>query len=296
MRMIIVSILWLICILSQVYGQGYPYPYNPILYEAFQQALISDVDNLIRLQSFLFPPGGASPVSISVSIDHCGFTVNNISQMGLDDTSPYTNCSSVRCGDNYGYCSRQDLQYAVSKDASSSSHDRLKQHINQQSMALILIDYISVYFFSKVTFSNLLSDDQAFSIDSDVFLTLHVSELPTMPNTLEVDATLSLLLSWVSIRTGSICMSIPLSYLLILSHRTSLHFYSYFGKDHLYNSLILVNFSPAQCTHRQAQIISTRTSKVTACKSIAYWLLYNLQYFLQLYCSRKLLKNQGIIQ
>ena len=89
MRMIIpVSILWLICILSQVYGQGYSYPYNPILYEAFQEALISDVDNLIQLQSVLFPPGGASPVSILVSIDNCDFTVNNISQMGLDDTSP----------------------------------------------------------------------------------------------------------------------------------------------------------------------------------------------------------------
>ena len=198
MRMIIlVSILWLIC---QVYGQGYSYPYNPILYEAFQEALISDVGNLIQLQSVLYPPGGASPVSISVYIDNCDFTVNNISKMDLDDTSPYTNCSSVRCDNHYGYCSRQYLQYTISKDASSSSHDRLKQHISQQSMALILIDYISVYFFNKVTFSNLLSDDQAFSIDSgSVSLTLHVSELPTMPDTFEVDATLSLLLSWVSI-------------------------------------------------------------------------------------------------
>ena len=170
MRMIIlVSILWLIC---QVYGR---YPYDPILYEALQEALISDNDNLIQLQSILYPPGGESPVSISIFVDMY--------------TCPYYNCS-------------WDSQlFMVSKDASSSSHDRLKQHINQQSDTLVLINFISVYFFNKVTLSN-LGDNQA-SIDATVFLELLVSELPTY-DTFEVHETLSLLLSWVSIRMDSL--------------------------------------------------------------------------------------------
>lgn len=149
---LLASILLLICAPSQVCGV-YPDNYNPILYEAFHEALINDTNNLIQLQSAFYPSGGDDPISVYISFET--INVNNI--MAQNDPDPaFRNCSS-------GYCLLYDYGYMISRDTSSSSHERLKQYIiNKQDISVVVIAYTSFIFFSKLTFSNLdleLQDD-----------------------------------------------------------------------------------------------------------------------------------------
>lgn len=113
--------------------------------------------------------------------------MNNITLVDNDIALPaFNKCSS-------GYCSVKDYYYTVSKDASISSHDRLKQYIYYQGIKFELIYFISITFFNEVTFSNLENYDY-----SGVELALNISRLPSMPSVHDVDESLSLLLSWVS--------------------------------------------------------------------------------------------------
>lgn len=184
---LLVSILLLINAPSQVCGINH----DPILYEACHEALISNNSNLIQLQSVIYPPRGDAPVSVRVSILSSKFTVNNITLAQNDAYSAFEKCSS-------GYCSLKNYYYIVSNDVSTSSHDRLKQYIHQQ---VIDIDYTSLFIFNKVTFSNIRDDYYYNYIDYDngIELTLNIPQLHSMPSKNDVDATLSLILSWVSV-------------------------------------------------------------------------------------------------
>ena len=167
------------------YGDGDGY--NPTLYEALKEALISNEANLIRLQSHFYPSNGNSRTSATIAISSCNFTVKSTSGSGA-----FKKCSG--CTDDL-YCFGSNISYRLSKDASSSSQEMLKQHVSELVDLLKLFDYISVAFFDSVTYSKLASHIR----NSDIPLSLSIPELHTMPLSYEVDATLPLLLSWVSL-------------------------------------------------------------------------------------------------
>ena len=171
---------------------GDDYDYNPTLYEAFKKALVSNETNLIRLQSHFFPSSGNSRTSATIAINSCDFTVKNIS-------ANYTGAFE-KCSDDL-YCFAGNISYRLSKDASSSSKEMLKQHVSALVDLLKLFDYISVTFFDSVTFSKLASPKG----NSDIRLSLSIPELHTMPSFEEVYATLPLLLSWVSLVARNRC-------------------------------------------------------------------------------------------
>ena len=166
--------------------------YNPTLYKAFRKALISNQTNLIRLQSHFYPSSGNSRTSASIAINRCHFTVKNIS---LTETmfQAFEKCSCRTMDNDDLYCFVSSTFYRLSMDASSSSQEMLKQHVSELVSLFETFDYISVAFFDSITFSNLSP-----KYTSDILLSLFIPELHSMPSYVEVDTTLSLLLSWVS--------------------------------------------------------------------------------------------------
>ena len=169
--------------------------YNPTLYKAFKEALISNEANLIRLQSHFYPSNGYSKTSATIDVNTWDFTVKNIS-------GNYSGASIFRafekCSDDL-YCFAENISYRLSQDASSSSKENLmlKQHVSVLLNFLIFLDCISVIFFESVTHSKLARPIG----NSDIPLSLSIPELHTMPSEFEVITTLSLLLSWVSLYT-----------------------------------------------------------------------------------------------
>ena len=173
--------------------------YNPTLYEAFKKALISNENNLIQLQSHFYPSSGNSGTSATIAINSCDFTVKNISLTYTENNNDqaFLKCSQIGCRtlELDPYCYGSDISYILSKDVSSSSQEMLKQHVSGLVDLLETYDYISVIFFDNVTYSKLASPKG----NSDIQLSLSIPELHTMPMSEEVGATLSLLLSWVSL-------------------------------------------------------------------------------------------------
>ena len=196
--LIILVILLLISQSCITHGDDYgdDYDYNPKLYEAFKEALTSNEANLIRLQSHFYPSNGNSMTSAAIAINSCDFTVKNIS-----GNNYYSGAYAFeKCSDDL-YCFAGNISYKLSKDASSSSKEMLKQHVSELVNLLKTFDYISVAFFDSVTYSKLASPKR----NSDIQLTLSIQELHTMPSFEEVYATLPLLLSWVSLLVRNGC-------------------------------------------------------------------------------------------
>ena len=203
MSTIILVVLLLISLNCITHGDDYDY--NPTLYQAFKKALISNESNLIRLQSHFYPSSGNSRTSATIAVTPCDFTVKNIS-LTENNIQAFEKCSQFSCStmdhDDL-YCFAWNVSYRLSKDASSSSRDMLKHHVSELVDLLEMFDYISVAYFDSLTYSKLASPKG----NSDILLSLSIPELHTMPSFDEVDATLSLLLSWVSLFVRNRCLA-----------------------------------------------------------------------------------------
>lgn len=174
------------------------YEYSP-LYEAFQNALVNDTSNLVKLQSLLYPPeyNLESSVYTAVRFNPCDFKVRKIDSYQEENQSrAFISCTNFSCRDCDELCyTNSSLIFVLHVDGHSNSHFKLFYFVRSLWNILVVIESASFEMFNYMTNSKV--DIVSYNGGQVVNLTLKIDQLEKMPSNRDVEDTLLLILSWV---------------------------------------------------------------------------------------------------
>ena len=188
----------------------------PSLLTALEEALLSETDNFINLQTLYYPPQYIQTDTLSIAVRHkeCDFTVKKVNRI-LVDKPALTECHCRNCTDCYCLNSSQ-VFYLSETAANSNSYYRLKNYINSDDVIeyIKFVDTASFLLFNLLTHSQLNQTSNGYRT-KNVHIILHIEELEEMPTQADLISNLKTLFMWVS---TAYCSCMPSNFMVHTNH------------------------------------------------------------------------------
>ena len=178
---------------------------RPVLWKAFEKALVKNEEMLYNLSDAFFPPGslddGQNSVSVAVLV---GVTVDSVNNTYIDSGYPGLCCST-----NMGYCSAwvncRDIQLVLEQPKTNSGTSQISNLLAGPDISMVLTAFDpAFYYLMKKLSDEVLDFISVLAFQETIMINFHVDNLEVMPSDNELNASLSAVLTWVSSYTISL--------------------------------------------------------------------------------------------
>ena len=188
-------LLFLLLVNFSYAGYGYP---DPALVKTIEAAFIKE-DNLIELLHAFYPPTGAQPSHVQLSVNN--ITVQNITG-GNNDSAfiwDYDHKSWMYRDDYFLWKYKEDavIVYDVYVFEEDRSHPNLQVLISSFSPLMGSFDRLSYKLYTALTLQQYYDNECNYSVD----IHLSIDSLESMPSRDEFSAAMSVVFSWVSFKS-----------------------------------------------------------------------------------------------